>query len=193
MNCQDLHANVENSDRAQRDRFPALRPDRLEYYDPTMPSPKRAGPRAKPVKSAIKFFDAMTPNLPAIDLEEGIAKLVGIFNSKGLASHLSCDGLDNGRAWVEFNPAVFKGYMRKNWPKMEAFLIAGRGRWSLTLEYVAVHVFKGIARLGIERKEIKRKTIVDLRPNITLKSPARRAGAKTAWMRDLEQAAETFL
>jgi hypothetical protein len=135
----------------------------------------------------------MTPDLQSIELEEGITKLVGIFNSKGLATHMSCDGHDDGRAWVEFNPAVFKGYMRKSWPRMEAFLVAGRGRWPLTLEYTAIHVFKGLGRLGIERRDIKRKTKVDLRPNITLKSPSRRGGVKTAWMRDIEQAAETFL
>jgi hypothetical protein len=145
------------------------------------------------VRSAIKFFDAMTPALPSIELDEGIVKLVGILNSKGLATHMSCDGHNDGHARVEFNPAVFKGYMDKNWVKMEAFLVAGRGRWSLTLEYAAVHVFKGLGRLGIERRDIKRQTVVDLRPVIKLKSPARRAGTKTEWMRDIERAAKKFL
>ena len=58
----------------------------------------------------MNLFEKIAPEVPSLAMEEGIVKLVGILNSKGLPTKLSCEGHSSrgSSAWIEIEGAHFK-------------------------------------------------------------------------------------
>jgi hypothetical protein len=102
--------------------------------------------RRRTARTSIDILTSITPDIPEVPLEPGIVKLVGILNSKGLATVMSCEGRDprSQTAWVELRPANFKDYMKAGTKKMEQFLQAGDGRWYLDLCYFGESQYPGL-------------------------------------------------
>ncbi len=147
----------------------------------------------------IEIFSALTENIPQIDIDPGIEKLVGILNSKGLVTEMSCAGhateRSMSRAWVQIEAAHFKGYMARNPEKMEAFLLAGEGMWSLDIEYSAKSVFKGLGSARPRLCSLKRALHIDMAVKIRLCSSACEGTLKkkVRIMKSIERAAESLL
>jgi hypothetical protein len=145
-------------------------------------------------KSQLRLLDRIASDVPAIEIEPGIVRFVGILNAKGLATEMSCEGHRDGRnAWVELDPAVFRGYLSRHRARLERFLIEGVGKWVLRVTFLGVRTFRGAGRIGLRRDEIEGVTKVDMQPTIELRCPARRGKTKTKWMKEMEKAAEQWL
>ena len=145
----------------------------------------------------MEVFSELAPTVPAVTIEKGIAKLVGILNSKGLVTKLSCEGhasLGVG-AWIEIEGAHFKGYVRGRKDKLEKFLLAGEGVWKLTLTYRATSVFPGLGKLRPRLRKMRRKTVIDLIPTFCLESAVVAKGTQSSEqaLRAMERAAMKFL
>jgi hypothetical protein len=147
----------------------------------------------------IELYDVITSDVPEVGLEPGIIKMVGILNSKGLATYMSCEGHVGGRwkdmAWVEVSPCAFKSYMKARARKMERFLRAGEGLWYLRVEYFAQSCFKGLGLVRPRIKAMKRVVRMDMTVTLVLRAgykendPAR----KVRRMRTMERAAVRYL
>lgn len=130
-------------------------------------------------------------------MDKGIEILVGILNSKGLPTTLSCAGHRSRgtSAWVELEGAHFKHYASRSEQKLEQFLKAGEGRWFLTLTYRAESVFPGIGRLRPRIKSLRREVQVNLVPTFHLRVAAidSKSGLKCKLMCSMERAATSLL
>lgn len=153
---------------------------------------------AKKTKKTIDIFSEISPYIPECEIEPGIVKLVGILNSKGLATYMSCQGhgqLGKGRAWVDIDAAHLKGYVKKHHSKFEQFLKAGEGRWYLRVEYFGKNYFKGMGKPQPRFKSMKRHVEVEMSVRIILNTTAfdSTGSQKTKEMKALERAAQKYL
>jgi hypothetical protein len=139
----------------------------------------------------------LAPGIAGIAPDEGIEIALGIFNSKGLVTTLSCAGhTDTARshAWFRFEAAHFKGYMLRNPEKMNRFLLAGEGIWTLSLEYFAQSRFQGLGARRPRLKRMRRVLTVELDVTLVVHGQAlERDGRKTKVMHALERAARQCL
>ncbi len=145
----------------------------------------------------MEAFSELAPTVPEVAMEKGIVKLVGILNSKGLVTKLSCEGhVSRGvGAWVEIEGAHFKSYARRRKDKLEKFLLAGEGLWKLILTYRARSVFPGLGQPRPRLRKMRRKTIVDLIPTFCLEPAVVAQGSRSSELalRAMERAAKRFL
>lgn len=146
----------------------------------------------------LDLFSEIAPNVPDCELESGIVKLVGILNSKGLPTSMSCEGhgaLNKGRAWVEIEAAHFKGYVKKYPQNMEQFIIAGEGLWYISVDYLGKNYFKGMGKPKPRVKTLKRQVQVEMTVRLILTTTAfeKNTEKKTKEMKALERAAQKYL
>lgn len=146
----------------------------------------------------LDHLSGITSGIPEVGLEAGIVRLVGILNSKGLATWMSCEGHSAPRcdkAWVRIQPACFKHYMRGRARKMERFLLVGEGRWHLSLEYFGRSNFRGLGAVRPRVKTLRRIITIEMHPTLYLCDRAREQNShqKTKMMRAMERAAQKYL
>jgi len=155
--------------------------------------------RRRTDRTAIDILTSITPDIPEVPLEPGIVKMVGILNSKGLATAMSCEGHGprSQTAWIELRPANFKDYMNGEAKKMEQFLLVGDGRWYLDLCYFGESQYPGLGRIPRKPKLLRRVVTIEMRPRICLRTRAREGTSsksrKTRWMLAMEAAASKYL
>ena len=113
-------------------------------------------------------FNKLTDSIPSIEVEKGIAVVVGILNTKGLITQMSCEGHNRSKPWVSLCPAHFKGYMDSSLEKMKQFLIAGEGRWNLEVNYFGQSLFHGIGQKRPRKSKLKRVVQLEMDVKIVL-------------------------
>ena len=139
------------------------------------------------------FYDDIACDIPLCTLDDGVLELVGMLNSKGLITSLSCDGHGHSNAWVILESAQFKGYMKSNLKRMVNFLKAGETRWKLQINYFGLSKFKGIGVSRPRTNKLKRVVESEMTAIIVLDGPSVISGKKTRNMMALEKAVKKYL
>ena len=129
-------------------------------------------------------------------IEPGVVKLIEVLAAKGLVTEMSCEGhpaQGKPHAWVQLNPACCKHYVRKNAKRLEQFLLAGEGLWSMRVEYFGKSHFAGLGRPRPRLKWMRRVVQVEMRVTLVLETAAVERDQKTTAMRAMERAAARCL
>lgn len=164
-------------------------------------------PAAGEGASRIGLLEELSGPIHPIEMDPGIRRLVGLLNSKGLPTKLSCAGHYDRvgprgyNAYVVLDPHGFQGYIAENAAKLEKLLIAN---FMVTLDigYRGSPLREGSGWVVSRDTGVYEPAQIVIAPTLVVAAPplgwcggdeAARDADKRAWLAEAEADVEKYL